>query len=492
MDTSSSTLVPPQSGVQTRGKSIRVGVLSGISVLDPREATDNISGLILGQIYEAPYTISAGSTTVTPLLFAEALKPEPGRGNRPVYSAAVRPGVAFSDGTPLTAELVVRSLRSSKALSNKAEVEARGERVFFTLSGPNPRFELTLTQGNCAIVLEKNGQMLGTGPFMFPQRPVLRTLQSANAVVLQRNPHARMRYIDEVVFKVYPADKDGSPTALAEAFRKGEVDVTSALTLPEVSRYQLGSVQPSLQPGNSTGILFFNTTRISSAVVRRAVATAIDLHKIADCCFERNPIAFVATTLLPPMMGRVTGVPRQSPTEAKRLFEEAGAAKPRRLTLLVPWSPRPYMPKPLLVAQSIQRQLAAFDVQVDLVETTTAERFFGDLTAGHYDLALAGWIADTPDPADFFEALLWSRMAEGEHHSNHSHWKDGATDVALQRFRESPTEANRSEIFRIIHDQAPLLPLIYGQSVVVHTRKIRNVTVSSTGVISLGAADVLD
>src|SRR5688572_29323953 len=93
MDTSSSTLVPPQAATQTRSRSIRVGVLSGISVLDPREATDNISGLILGQIYEAPYTISAGSTTVTPLLFSEALRPEPARGNLPVYSAAVRGGV---------------------------------------------------------------------------------------------------------------------------------------------------------------------------------------------------------------------------------------------------------------------------------------------------------------------------------------------------------------------------------------------------------------
>ena len=83
-------------------------------------------------------------------------------------------------------------------------------------------------------------------------------------------------------------------------------------------------------------------------------------------------------------------------------------------------------------------------------------------------------------------------MAEGEHHSNHSHWKDAATDAALQRFRENPTDANRGDLFRIIDDQAPLLPLIYGQSVVVHTRKIRNVSVSSTGVISLGAADVLD
>lgn len=492
METSSLTNVPSDAVVQGREKLIRVGVLSGMSAFDPREATDNISGLVLGQVYEAPYTMNAGATTVTPLLFSGPLVPERSPNGHSVYSAAVRPGILFSDGTPLTAELMASSLRASKALHNKAVVDARGDRVFFTLSGPNPRFDFTLTQGNCAIVLERNGQLFGTGPFVFPPRTNLRSLQAAGSIVLQRNPNSRARQsIDEVVFKIYPAAKDGSPDALADAVRKGEVDITTSLSLAEVSRYQL-NVQPALQPGNCTGILFFNTTRIANPVVRRAIATALDLHKIAECCFERNPAAFVATTLLPPMMGRTTGLPRHSPSEAKRLFEDAGASRPRRLSLLVPWSPRPYMPKPLLIAQSIQKQLAAFDVQVNLVETTSGERFFNDLAAGNYDMALAGWIADTADPADFFEALLWSKMAEGEHHSNHSHWKDAATDAALQRFRENPTEANRNELFRIINEAAPLLPLVYGQSIVVHARRVKNVAVTSTGVLSLAAADLAD
>ena len=476
----------------TNGKSIHVGVLSGMTALDPRDATDNVTGMILGQIYEPPYAMSAGSTSAVPRLVAGPLRPEPSTPGRPVYSAAVRPDVVFSDGTPLTAELMARSLRGSSVLHNKAEVDSRGDRVFFTLSGPNPRFELTLTQDNCAIVLERGGQLLGTGPFAFAQRPTLHTLQAGHAIVLQRNPHAAKRSVDEVVFRVYPAEKDGSPTALAEAFRRGEVDLTSTLSLHEIARYGLTHVQPSLQPGNSTGILYFNTRRVADRTVRRAIATAIDLHKIAECCFEKNPMAFVATSLLPPMMGRTTGVPHQSATEAKRLFDEAGPKKPRRLSLLVPWGPRPYLPKPMLVAQSMRQQLAAFDITIDLLETPTADRFFTDLAAGHYDLALGGWIADTPDPADYYEALLWSKMADGEYHSNDSQWRDAATDAALQRFRQDPTEANRAELFRIVHDEAPLLPLVYGQSVVVHTRKVRNVTVTPTGVISLGAAALVD
>jgi ABC-type oligopeptide transport system substrate-binding subunit len=148
------------------------------------------------------------------------------------------------------------------------------------------------------------------------------------------------------------------------------------------------------------------------------------------------------------------------------------------------------MPKPLPVAQAIRKQLAAVDITVDLLETKTSEEFFGDLTRGNYDMALAGWIADTPDPADFFEALLWSKMTEGEHHSNHSRWRNRAMDAALMRFRESPTEENKREIHRLVREEAPLVPLIYGQSVVLHARKLRNVGLSATGVLTLAGVTV--
>ena len=148
------------------------------------------------------------------------------------------------------------------------------------------------------------------------------------------------------------------------------------------------------------------------------------------------------------------------------------------------------MPEPLPLAQAVQRQLAEVGIAVDLRETKTNDEFFGDLLRGNYDLALAGWIADTPDPADFFEALLWSKMTEGENHSNNSRWKNAAADAALMRFREQPTEENKREIHRMVREEAPLVPLIYGQSVVVHSRRIRNVAVTATGEVSLARVTV--
>lgn len=471
-------------------KIVRVGLLNPIGKLDPRDAVDNVSNLVLGQIFEPAYAVTAGESTIQPLLFSEPLRHEGGQR----YSAAVRSGVVFSDGTPLTAELVERSLKRSPVLGTKATIAVRGDRVNFDLTSVNPRFELTLTQSNCAIVLEKDGALYGTGPFMFEGKPTLRALQTTSALRLVRNPLWRgSTKIDEVQFIVCLADPDGSPRELIEAFRRGEIDLTAALTAADLARSNLATAVPAMQPGNSTGILFFNTRHriLSRADVRRAIALAIDVYDIAQRSYDRNPLAFIARSLLPPMMGRPSGLPSMNREEAKRLLAAAGADRPSRLSLLVPWAPRQYLPKPIGAAEAISANLAEVGITVELRETATGEEFFGDLTRGNFDLALAGWIADNPDPADFFEALLWSKMAESEHQANPSRWKDPATDAALAVFRQAPTEENRKELERLIAAEAPLLPLIYGQSVVSHSRKVRGVSVASTGIVPLASVSLM-
>lgn len=473
-----------------RSRIVRVGVLSAITKLDLREAIDSISGMVLGQIYETPYSIvtsAAGEPQVQPLLF-EPLRVD----GKLKFSAAIRPGIKFSDGTPLTADIAARSLRGAKVLASKAKIDVEGDRVAFTLTEPNPRFDLALTQAVTSIVLDRPSQLLGTGAFMFDQRPNLRMLQAAKSFRLVPNPHYEGKSgVDEIEFHVYAAAEDGTPRALIDALRAGEVDLTTALTMADVSANQITGMALSLQPGNSTGVLFFNCQRpaLANAAVRRGISLALDVHELATRSFDKNPAAFLAPNLLPPMMGRPSGFPVLDRREANRLLDASGA-KPKRLSLLVPWAPRPYLPKPLPLAQAVQRQLGDVGIAVDLRETKTSEQFFDDLVRGNYDMALAGWIADTPDPADFFETLLWSKNFEGERHSNLSRWKNPVMDAALARFRAQPTEEHKQEINKIIREEAPLLPLIYGQSVVVHSRKIRNVSMSATGVLTLSAVTV--
>src|SRR5688572_27455630 len=128
-------------------KRLRVGIVARVHSLDPRQARDLVSTLAVQQIFETAYAVPRGEGAAPPVLFTGPLLEEPG-GRR---SAAVRPGILFSDGTPLTAALVASALNKSEALREQARIEAAGDRVIFTLLKPNPRFDLALTLNHSAI-----------------------------------------------------------------------------------------------------------------------------------------------------------------------------------------------------------------------------------------------------------------------------------------------------------------------------------------------------
>ena len=157
--------------------------------MDPRQAGDTITALVLEQIFETPYIVGP-TGTIEPWLFAEKLRQDRA-GDQPVYSAAVRQGIVFSDGTPLTAELAAASLARTKALFGRAKVAAANERVVFTMSGPSPRFEMVLTQWNTAIVLERPASLAArfvwTGPYVLAPETTLQSIKQSGVTRLERN-----------------------------------------------------------------------------------------------------------------------------------------------------------------------------------------------------------------------------------------------------------------------------------------------------------------
>src|SRR5258706_16451496 len=98
LSSASSPLAVPSAASRT--KSLRIGVLSAIGTMDPRDSGDTITGLILGQVFETAYAMTA-SGSLEPALFSESLRKDRD-GAQPVYSAPVTPGIVFSDGTELT------------------------------------------------------------------------------------------------------------------------------------------------------------------------------------------------------------------------------------------------------------------------------------------------------------------------------------------------------------------------------------------------------
>lgn len=473
---------------------LRVGALSRLGTVDIRESDDTISTMILAEIFETPYSPPMGNESPTPLLFTGMLQHEPdGTPARPVYSAQIRPAVTFSDGTPLTAELFRASLAKVDDVRAHCEVEARGDRLVFRLKSPNPRFELFLTQTFCGAVLEKGGQLLGTGPMMFPEGATKSQLLAASPLRLVRNPRYRDAVtIDEITFSAFPASSGGGTEVLLDATRRGEIDFTFSLTSVDAAGLQGYPFIPSISTGNATGILFLNTEKPSlrDSEVRRSIALSVDRREISRRTYEKNPLAFVAGGLLPPLMARDHDSLGHDPKAAKELAAKLGSALPKKLQLLVTWSPRPYLPNPKAAAETIIANLAEIGITVEPVQPRDRNDFFDRVKRGSFEMALAGWVADTADPADYFEALLSSAQIPDvtkvtATSFNLPRWRNAAMDAALVKFRGEPTDANRREVIRLLGEGAPLVPLIHGQAVAVYSSRISGFRPSPLGRASL-------
>lgn len=466
-------------------KTLRVGILSRPHTLNPREARDSVSTLALAQIFETPYATARSDAPAAPVLFDGPLAAE-GEG---IVSAAVRAGVKFSDGTPLTAALVAASLARVDAMREQAIVQAKGDRVLFTLKGRNPRFDLALTLMHCGVGLEKGADLIGTGAYM---RAPGSTIDNVRLV---KNPHYREPVaIDEIVFTVHPPGADGRPEALLKAIAAGEVDFTNMLSRGDSGEVQ--GMRKGFQPSNSTAILYINAERpdLQHKDVRRGLALALDRMALTQLSYT-NALAFVASNLLPPMMGSGWDGFNHDPAKSKTLLSQPGLPRPGRLKLVTVWSPRPYLPHPQRVAELIAKQLSVVGVTVDVVVPKSSDEFFKANATGDYDLLLGGWIADTPDPADFFEANLRGDKiprpgGTGTDSVNRARLKSPEMDLVLKRFRDDPSPANRSAVLERITDEAPLVPLMYGPTVVVTSWKVKGPDVSALGVPRFAAFDI--
>jgi ABC-type dipeptide transport system, periplasmic component len=397
-----------------------------------------------------------------------------------VYSAGVRPGILFSDGTELTAEIAAASLAKAFALRGRSTVSARDGRVVFSMTGPSPRFENVLSQWNTGLVLERGGAFYGTGAYQLSAGTTMQTFKSSGVPRLERNPHYRGKAImEELLFTIYPTEPDGAPLQLIEAAKRGDVDLTLHLSVNDVVRYGIAGYQPMTQPGNSTGILFFNCQRVRDIELRRAIQHAIDPVPIAEISYDKNHLAFLAGDVIPPLMSRVTGSTEMRDRSLLRKL----VSKPASMTLVVPWIQRPYLPKPLPAAREIARQLAAYGIETRLIQTHSSEHYFRTLALGEYDLGLGGWVADNPDPSEFYESILSSAQvpSEGEYRSNQARWSDPATDAALAVYRADPTPANRKVVSDLIENQAIMIPLMYGASTAIRNRKMKNFHITPSG-----------
>lgn len=444
-----------------------MGVTDLIAPIDPRSLIE-ISAIFLSrQIFEGPYGLTPQGEAV-PLLFSEPLSLLPGTSGLQ-YRAPLRPGVLFSDGTRVEPAEIVGALQSDPLFASRASAELRGDSVALTLREANTRFELFLTATGF-VFRQRPGGFLGTGPYRV-EGP-----SGGECVRLIANQHARVQPAIKVIeARVFPPEMNGRPEALLAALERGEIDLAPRLSWRDV--HLLKSTAVVLKPVNSTCIFYLNCERLTDARLRRAIMLAIDRQEVAQVAFGDNPLAFRASGLLPPALGKSHDGLSPDPTRARGLVQEMGGFK-SPLTIAYASPARPYLPQPNAVARHIRDRLRRIGLTVETSEFPTTGALIGKLNSGEFDLALMGNVPDTADPADFFMSVLASEAvpsrAEGASFSfNYSRYRSAEFDGLLARFRRDRDPDTLAMLGKTIGMDAPILPLLYGRACVAHSWRVR-------------------
>ena len=254
-----------------------------------------------------------------------------------VYTFALREGVTFHNGDPLTVEDVVFSIDHvltkepahpfATTLAPIESVEAIDEStVQLTLNRVSSNLLYHLTQSQGVILTESaldsiENEPVGTGPFVFESWTV------GDSIVLQRNPDywGEPAPLETVTFRYIP-----DPNALANAMLSDDLHILAGLSAPELMSEFEGDDRFETYVGESHGevVLSLNGRRppLDDVRVRRAVSHAVDRQAVIDLAYAGygTPIGTFSTPLDPWFLP-LTEVYPYDPERARDLLAEAGA-----------------------------------------------------------------------------------------------------------------------------------------------------------------------
>lgn len=435
-------------GVLSRGSSAEP------NSLDPHVATGNTASYVLYDLFMGLTTFDAAGKLVPGTAESWTVSPD-----GLTYTFTLRPGLKWSDGSPLTSADFLYAVRravtpatTSRFASfffpvknarrvlkgelppEQVAVEAPDPRtVVYRLESPAPYFLQTLASNVASPVPRarvealgrqwtRPGQMVSNGPFMLAE------WVPNDHVTLVKNPNffdAANVKLDKVNW--YPSENQA--TSL-KRYQAGEIDIL--LNFPNDQLPALRKSVPKevkIWPGLLLGYVLLNNRKppFDDPRVRRALAMAIDREGIAQkIVTPGSPPAYAMT---PPA---VSNYQAPSPDYAGKPMA-ARAAEARKLLAAAGYGPD----KPLafdLAYNTLEenRRLAVAMAAMWQAIGVRASPLNRDLIAlnknartGDFQAMLYNWFAPNDDPYSFLSLL------ETSNPSNYSGYTNPAYDAAL-------------------------------------------------------------
>jgi len=463
-----------------RGGTLTFSNYTNVRTLDPAIAYDENSIYCLHYLYDTLVGYPPGGVELVPLLAESWTIAPDGR----TYTFTLRPGIAFSDGTPVAAADFAGAWRRVLRTEDSPFVQfldpidgaaayAAGERddlpgvravddrhLEVRLTEPDAAFLYVLampftTPLRDGFVAAHGGDLrrsvLGTGPF------VLAGWSEGERVVFARNPRywdPRLPYLDRMVFL------ENVPRDIAFLmFERGELDTLDRLSAPDwlwISQREDWKpyVHTLAQMSVYGSRMNVRVAPFDDVRVRRALNYALDKQHAAKLLAG---LAVPSHGLLPPSMpGRddtLAPYPHD-PAKARALLAEAGY--PHGFSVEYVTVKDDNNEK---LAQSLQADLAAVGVRVKITLMSFATYLTATGKADGPPFSLGSWLEDYPDPTNFFDVRFHSRMIADENSNNDSYYANPELDRLLDDAHRELDPARRAAMYqhaeRILYDDAP-------------------------------------
>jgi ABC-type transport system substrate-binding protein len=472
------TTLDPQVGYDWQNWSVIKSIFDGL--MDYKPGTTELEP----DLAES-YTVSDDGLTYT-FKLREGLKFHNGRAVTPAdvkYSLerAVNPSTQSPGGGYFSMIKGYDDVAGGKTTELSGIATPDGRTVVVTLSRPDATF-LHLMAINFGFVvpkeeIEKAGadwgkQPVGTGAFKFVE------WVPGQHILLERNKdyfRQGVPYLDKLTFEF-----GQDPTVAVLRLKKGEVDIVGdgippaqfAEVMADPANKDLIAAGDQLH----TGYVTMNVTAppFDNVKVRQAVNMAINKDRIVRLINNRG---VPATQALPPAMPAYNpdnkGYPHD-PEGAKKLLADAGAGEIATELYAMNVDPNPR------IAQAIQQDLAAVGIKAEIRSLAQAEVIAAG-GAGKAPMIWSGgmaWIADFPDPANFYYGILgcagaveggwnWSKYCNKE--------LDARAAKADAMVKDDQAEARIAEwraIFDDVLKDAPWAPIFNEKRFTYHSSRL--------------------
>ena len=400
----------------------------------------------------------------------------------------LRKDLRWSDGTPLTADDFVYSLRrlmNPQTAASLAYFMYMLDNAEAVNQGKLPETDLGVySQGPHTLVMQLAApypflpeRLLYPTAFPVPQHIInkvgaawtkpehwvsngaytLADWQPEAFIEMHSNPH----FVDSVAIQRARYLPFANEQAAYNRYRNGELHAIASFPANELARVEKNHAASLRQsPLLSMMYLVFNTRRppFDDVRVRTALASVVDQNLLADKVLRSG--ARAAKTFTPEMITAYQAPPMDdshTPIDhferAKQLLAEAGydAKRPLRITLRHVSGNEEKRVN--LAVAGMWRQLG---VQTQL-QQGTMNAHFADLRQGEFDVAWAGWIGESN--AEHYLGLLASDVGDVNYGAYHS----AEFDQLIQQARTHADVQSRNNLLQqaeaVALREAPVVPL---------------------------------